>query len=262
MPKNDVGNQPIRGGGCQVTYHKGALAAPNGWRVQPHTKQYPGVPHETREFLHAQDESYVAEYLRVIPKLYKKTGLVGKLTEGEKAVRAEELKEKKDEKAMVKQEKKEFNKNKKRPSRAKDAKERLEAEGPEEGCEWSESISRDEVEIYWEERHGAARTCIAPYYTSVRWHEGSLQRKAPRKAYEKASRKASPRASGEASLDTFDDSTVVLSKKGLSSEEGYVVPMSTGGDEGYNDVSGFVSGFEDGWDEFDRLWGKAQDPFI
>jgi hypothetical protein len=48
----------------------------------------------------------------------------------------------------------------------------------------------------------------------------------------------------------------------LSSEEGYVVPMSTGGDEGYNDVSGFVSGFEDGWDEFDRLWGKAQDPFF
>jgi hypothetical protein len=247
MPQNDVGNPPIRGGGCRVTYSKGALEAPYGWRVKPHSKRHPRVGHETREFLRAQDKSYVAEYLNVIPKLYQKTGLVGKMTAAEKAVRVEEVKQEKEEKAAAKAEKMEFNKNKKRPSRAKGAKAKFEAEGPEEGWDWSLDMYVDEEEILWEERNGISRTCIAPSFKRVRWDEDSVPRKGAGRGPGKAPRKAAGKAD-----DTCDDSTVVLSKRGLSSEEGHVVD--------WFDMGNHVADkFQDDWDIFDMLWGKAED---
>jgi hypothetical protein len=252
MPKNDFGNQPIRGRGCQVGYDVKDLEAPNGWRVQPHTKQYPRVLHETREFLHAQDANYVATPIRLIPNLYQKTGLVSKLTKDEKAVRAEELKKEQEEKAKAKQEKKEFNKNKKRPSRAKDAKERLEAEGPDEGCEWSESISRDEVEISWEERHGVVRRCIAPSFKRARWDEDSVPRKGAGRGAGKAPRKAA---------GICDDFAVVLSRRGLSSEADPTCGAERDDVAYRDDVALTASRVEDdSWtkehrDIFEELWG-------
>ena len=240
MPQNDFGNQAIRGGGCQVAYNKPQLEAPNGWRIQPDSKKNPRVLHETREFLCAQHKSYVAKPLFVIPKLYKKTGFVGKMTAAEKAVRAEELKEEKEEKAKAKAEKMEFNKNKKRPSRAKGAKEKLEAEGPEDGYEWSGGMHVDEEEILWEERNGMVRTCIAPSFKRVRCHEGSVPRK------------GAGRGAGKAS-GTCDDSAVVLSRGGLSSEADHMLPMSTGGEERDDDVGGYDQAYPGvDWTKEDR----------